>query len=127
MTRFKLLSLVVGLAFFAVPFVLAESEPRQVTLRLEGAGTVPAESHAEAALKAVPGVKTAKVSYARRTAAVAYDPEEVKIDQLIAALDSVGFSASPAQAKHICPTCQATYEAAGACLLCEVSLNPISE
>lgn len=95
------------------------------TLQIEGAGSVKAEPRAEAALRKVPGVLKAEVDYARRTAVVVYDAKKVEIKQLIAALKSVGFTASPAQSKYICPKCQATYQAGGACLICEASLRPV--
>ncbi|PIQ82764.1 MAG: hypothetical protein COV76_02005 [Candidatus Omnitrophica bacterium CG11_big_fil_rev_8_21_14_0_20_64_10] len=83
------------------------------------------EQLAEMSLREVPGVLEARVDYGRRIAHVVYEPDQVEIPQLIRALESVGFKASPAQAKYICPVCQARYRAAGACLICEVDLEPI--
>ena len=144
MKKRKILSLVLGVSFLAVFLTLVVKErelSRQVdgaaSTRgsatfliekaglIEGAGTVAAQPRAERALKAVPGVLEANVSYPRRTAVVTYDSNKVKIPQLVAALESVGFKVSPAQARYVCPTCQATYHAAGACLICEASLKPI--
>jgi len=99
----------------------------QTTFFIQGAGTVEAEPRAERALEEVPGVLEAKVSYPRRTAVVSYDPDKVEIQQLMGALESVGFKASQAQAKYICPTCQGTYHSAGACLICDASLKPIKK
>lgn len=104
---------------------LAEKARETATLQIEGAGSVKAEPRAEAALRKVPGVLKAEVDYARRTAVVVYDPKRVQIEQLISALKSVGFTASPTQAKYICPKCQGTYQAAGACLICEASLQAV--
>ncbi len=103
------------------------AEQKRISLVIEGAGSVKTEPRAEAALRKVPGVTFVKVSYARRIAFVSYDPKKVKMDQLIAALESVGFKASPAQAKYICPRCQGAYQAAGACLICEATLQPVEE
>jgi len=115
-----------ALVVFLVPGAVQAKEGQQTaTLQIEGAGSVKAEPRAEAALRKVPGVLKAEVSYARRTAVVVYDPKEVQIEQLVAALKSVGFTASPAQAKYICPRCQAAYQAAGACVICEASLQPV--
>lgn len=104
---------------------LAEKARETATLQIEGAGSVKAEPKAEAALRKVPGVRKAEVNYARRTAVVVYDPKKVQIEQLISTLKSVGFTASPTQAKYICPKCQGTYQAAGACLICEASLQAV--
>lgn len=106
---------------------VASADEERVSLVIEGAGSTQAEPQAEAALRAVPGVSFAKVSYTRRAAVVFFDPEQVKMDQLVAALGSVGFKASPAQAKYICPRCQGTYQAAGACLICEAALQPVED
>jgi copper chaperone CopZ len=119
--------LVAILSLTSVGAPAASAEEEQVSLVIEEAGSVQAEPRAEAALQAVPGVTFAKVSYTRRAAVVRYDPGKVKMDQLIAALGSVGFKASPAQAKYICPRCQGTYQAAGACLICETTLQPVEE
>lgn len=105
----------------------ASADEERVSLVIEGAGSTQAEPRAEAALRAVPGVTFAKVSYTRRAAVVFFDPEQVKMDQLVAALGSVGFKTSPAQAKYICPRCQGTYQAAGACLICEAALQPVED
>ncbi len=105
----------------------AGSGTQQATFLIQGAGTVGAQPRAERVLKEVEGVVEAKVNYPRRTAVVTYDPKKVEIRQLVAALESVGFKASKAQAKYICPTCQGTYHAAGACLICETSLKPIEK
>ncbi len=36
-----------------------------------------------------------------------------------------GLRDAASQAKYICPTCQATYRAGGACLICEATLQPV--
>ena len=97
----------------------------RASLNIDKLGTKDAEPKAEAALLKVPGVTKAKVSYPKQSAFVEYDPARVNIGKLVAALQAVGFPASPTQARYICPTCQGTYQAAGACLICQTTLQPI--
>jgi copper chaperone CopZ len=127
-------SALVSLAIFSlvamhapVSVALGSKKPKQATLAVEGMYCPQCPSKAEAALKKVPGVTSAKVDYANRRAVVTHDPSKVKIDELIAALKEAGFTASAAQAKTICPKCQATYESAGVCSICQVTLQPIEE
>jgi len=105
---------------------MASKRDTPVTFQIKGMKSEESEAKAGAALKAVPGVTLAKVDYSTRTAVVVYDPAKVKVQELIAALKKAGFTASEAQAKYICPKCQGTYQAGGACLICEATLQPIS-
>lgn len=49
------------------------------------------------ALERVPGVKSAKVDFASRTATVEYDPVRVAPDKLVKATTDAGFPSSPAK------------------------------
>ena len=105
--------------------VCAEETVAKATVTLKGFSSRKSEGKAVAALKKVPGVTDAQVNYTSRSAVVTYDPEKVKTEQLIDVLRKVGFSTTPAQSKYICPKCQATYQAGGACLICQTTLQPI--
>lgn len=129
MKRLKTLRLLLGLALLAVAApqtLLAHPKgEKKSTLAVEGMYCPQWPSQAEATLKKVPGVTSAKVDYANRRAVITHDPSKVKIDELVAALKGAGFTATPAQAKYICPKCQATYESAGVCSICQVTLQPV--
>ena len=122
----RLLSLVLGTLVLSIRLASAGEPTVTEALIVEGMKCEKCEPKAEAALRKVPGVEKAKVNYSSRTAAVVFDAEKIEMEQLVAALKRVGFTASPAQARYICPKCQATYQAGGACLICEASLQPIS-
>ncbi|MGH8063914.1 MAG: cation transporter [Candidatus Entotheonellia bacterium] len=49
------------------------------------------------ALEGLPGVKQAHVSFEEKEAVVVYDPDQVTVEQMMAAVANVGFRASPRQ------------------------------
>ena len=49
----------------------------------------------KAALETVEGVETAEVSFQKKSARVTYDPERARVEDLVRAVDSTGFRATP--------------------------------
>ncbi len=78
-------------------------------LRIKGMHCEMCPGHVEAALKSVPGVKSAKVDYKSATADVVVD-DSVKPAQLMGAVQKAGFQAEPlkpmAASKASDPCCQ---------------------
>jgi Cu+-exporting ATPase len=73
------------------------TEREQTTLALEGMTCASCAARIERTLNKLDGVQ-ATVNYATETAAVSYDPHVVASDALVAAVESVGYHAAPAQA-----------------------------
>jgi copper chaperone CopZ len=46
------------------------------------------------ALEGLPGVKQAEASFAKKQAVVRYEPDKVTVEEMIAAIKHIGFSAS---------------------------------
>lgn len=68
----------------------ANSDGEVITLKIEGWTCASCEKDIRRALLAVPGVKSADVSYARSGASVAIEPNRVSQEQLIKAVASAG-------------------------------------
>ncbi|MGQ0667231.1 MAG: heavy-metal-associated domain-containing protein [Nitrospiraceae bacterium] len=90
------LTILVLVAFGVTPFGAAEPEaPRRqagpptetITLKIEGWACASCEKDIRQALLAVPGVKTAAVSYPRGGAIISVEPRRVSPDQLIKAVE----------------------------------------
>ena len=47
-------------------------------------------------LTRLPGVSKADVSYEKGTAVVTYDPRKVTVEQMVAAIKTLGYTATPA-------------------------------
>src|SRR5215208_1045181 len=75
------------------------TEREHTTLALEGMTCASCAARIERTLNKLDGVQ-ATVNYATETAAVRYDPHVVAPDALVAAVESVGYNAAPAQKEH---------------------------
>ena len=73
-----------------------EQERQRTTLALEGMTCASCASRIERTLRKLDGVE-ATVNYATETATVSYDPERVEPAQLVDAVESIGYHASPPQ------------------------------
>ena len=65
---------------------------RQLHLPVEGMTCAACVSHVEGALKGVPGISSAQVNLATEKAAVEVDPEIVSLEELVKAVDDVGYA-----------------------------------
>lgn len=70
---------------------------QRVVIPVEGMSCVTCEIAVRNALKRVNGVASAHVSVATKNATVDYDPTKTNPDQIIAAINSTGYRASPTQ------------------------------
>ena len=66
---------------------------QQVTLRVTGMTCASCVAHVEKALKRLPGVADAAVNLATERARVSYDPAAVAIEQMVEAVEEVGYGA----------------------------------
>jgi len=67
---------------------------QEVKLRIEGLHCGGCANSAKAALSALPGVSTAQVSLEDASASVAYDPAQTDPQQMIEAVNQLGYRAS---------------------------------
>lgn len=74
----------------AVPAV----EPRRVTLSIEGMTCGGCAISARRVLTRLDGVRSADVSYENRRAVVTYDASKVTIEQMFAAIETLGYKAT---------------------------------
>lgn len=74
----------------AVPAI----EPRRVTLRIEGMTCGGCAISARRVLTRLDGVRSADVSYENQRAVVTYDTSKVTIEQMIAAIKTLGYKAT---------------------------------
>lgn len=81
----------VGATSAAVPAV----EPRRVTLSIEGMTCGSCVISARKVLTRLDGVRSADVSYENKRAVVTYDASKVTIEQMIAAIETLGYKATP--------------------------------
>jgi Cu+-exporting ATPase len=95
-------------------------EPEQTTLALEGMTCASCAARIERSLNKLDGVE-ASVNFATETASVAYDPEQVEPDQLVGAVERIGYHAHPKQAGHA--EHEHDHEAAPTRLLVAVALS----
>ncbi len=92
--------LVFILAFLLFPMVYthnawsAQGNLKQVTLRVEGMYCAACPATVRLALKRLPGVVNAKVSYKEKKATISYQPEKVTVEQMIKAIKNSGYGAS---------------------------------
>ncbi len=91
--------LVFILAFLLLPMVYthnawsAQGNLKQVTLRVEGMYCAACPATVRLALKRLPGVVNAKVSYKEKKATISYQPEKVTVEQMIKAIKNSGYGA----------------------------------
>lgn len=76
----------------AVPAV----EPRRITLSIEGMTCGSCVISVRRVLTRLDGVRSAEVSYENQRAVVTYDASKVTIEQMIAAIETLGYKASSA-------------------------------
>ncbi len=70
-------------------------ETERVDLPVGGMHCASCAARVEKTLAGVPGVRSAGVNFATTTATVAYDPRQVGVDELCAAVKDAGYSARP--------------------------------
>jgi copper chaperone len=73
---------------------------QSVTLHVEGMTCGGCAISTRVVLERLPGVEKAVVSYGERRAVVTYDPARVSVPQMIAAVKTLGYSASVVSAKR---------------------------
>lgn len=78
----------------AAPAHTSIADPRTVTLEIAGMTCGGCAIAAPKVLTRLDGVTKAEVSYETRRATVTYDPEKVTVEQLIAAVKKLGYTAS---------------------------------
>ena len=88
MKRLSLLLIFFGV-LHAPPLAWAKSQTVSLTIPTMDCATCPITI--KAALKRVPGVSSAKVSYARREAVVVFDDEKASLDDLKKATTEAGY------------------------------------
>ncbi|GBD98794.1 copper chaperone CopZ [bacterium BMS3Abin07] len=92
--------LVFILAFLLFPMVYtnsawsAQGNLKQVTLKVEGMYCAACPATVRLALKRLPGVVNAKVSYKEKKATVLYREDKVTVAQMIKAIKDSGYGAS---------------------------------
>ena len=69
-------------------------EPRRVTLSIEGMTCGGCAISARKVLTRLDGVRSAEVSYENQRALVTYDPAKVTVEQMIAAITTLGYKAT---------------------------------
>lgn len=70
---------------------------KAAVLKVEGMTCTGCEIGVEHVLKKVPGVIAADANYRRGVARVQYDPSRADLDQLVLAIQSLGYSARPVE------------------------------
>lgn len=68
---------------------------KRAVIPVEGMSCATCEIAVRAALNRVPGVKSAQVSVAAKSATVEYDPNQATLQQLIEAINATGYRAAP--------------------------------
>ncbi len=90
----KPLYLLIALFFLMVTVVPAPAgETRSVTLRIEGMSCTLCAPAVKKALSSVDGVENVKVSFKDKRAFVEYDDEKATIQEMLKAVEDVGFRA----------------------------------
>ena len=74
----------------------SSGDATRAELHVEGMTCEGCESGVKAALEKLEGVQEAEISHKRSRATVTYDPAKVTPRELLAAVESVGYKASPA-------------------------------
>src|SRR2546421_6845330 len=70
-----------------------DTDPREVTLNVEGMTCASCVAHVQKAVKSVPGVKDAQVNLARGRATVRFDPTQTNPQKLADAVEHSGYHA----------------------------------
>lgn len=70
--------------------------PKTVTLAVKGMTCGGCVLSTRKVLTRLPGVAKADVSYEKGTAVVTYDPRKVTVEQMVAAIKTLGYTATPA-------------------------------
>lgn len=70
--------------------------PRTITLAVKGTTCGGCVLGTRKVLTRLPGVTTADVSYEKGTAVVTYDPAKVTVEQMVGAIKTLGYTATPA-------------------------------
>ncbi len=84
-----------GLLLVSAGSVLsAEDNLKQVTLKVDGMTCVSCPATIKAALKRLPGVVKAEVSYKEEKATVMYQDGKVTVEQMIKTIEDLGYMAS---------------------------------
>jgi mercuric ion binding protein len=78
----------------ATPAIAPAVEPKNVTLRVEGMTCGGCAIGVRKVLTRLEGVRKAEVSYEKRRAIVTYDPAKVTVQQMIAAIKTLGYKAT---------------------------------
>ena len=73
------------------------AELQTVTLRIEGMTCGGCAIAARKVLQRLDGVEKAEASYEKQRAVVTYDPKKVTVDQMIAAVKTLGYAATVVQ------------------------------
>ena len=93
----------VGLNLYAHASQRAATAPptseASIVLPVEGMTCLTCELTVESSLKRLPGVASADASVAQQIVTVSYDPAQVTVDKLIAAINQTGYKASRPQGK----------------------------
>ncbi|RMF58801.1 MAG: heavy-metal-associated domain-containing protein [Calditrichaeota bacterium] len=108
----KLLTLVLVVGVVALPFLSCSKNEAQtsgditpqnvaaniqkVNLDVQGMTCTGCQYNVESALKKVPGVAEAKADYASHSAVVQYDPKKANVEQLVEAINKIGYHAQKA-------------------------------
>ena len=77
----------------------AAASVQTVTLAVKGMTCAGCELATRTVLKRLPGVATADVSYEKRTAVVTYEPAKVTVTQMVAAIKTLGYTATKVELK----------------------------
>lgn len=76
-----------------------QSAAQSVTLAVKGMTCAGCELATRTVLTRLPGVVTAEVSYEKGTAVVTYDPAKVTVTQMVAAIRTLGYTATKVEVK----------------------------
>jgi len=85
----------------AVPGEGGAAATRRLDLRVEGISCASCVRRAEQVLAGVPGVLEATVNFATGKATVTYEPDRVKVPELVAAVSAAGYRAAPAESARV--------------------------
>jgi copper chaperone CopZ len=72
-----------------------DTQSTQISFQIEGMHCNSCAFNIDTALEELPGVAEAKTSYAHSHTIVLYDPKKTSVEQMMAAITSVGYSARP--------------------------------
>jgi mercuric transport protein len=81
-------------ALLATSTIAPAVDPKTVTLRVEGMTCGGCVIAVRRVLTRLEGVKKTQVSYEKQRAVVTYDPAKVSVEQMIAAIKTLGYKAT---------------------------------